>query len=63
MRILIKTSIAGADWSASPGDVVNLKKEEAQRLIAAGYATEIAVVKPKENAMKRAPQARRKGKL
>lgn len=61
MRILIKTSIAGADWSAGPGDEVNLRKDEAQRLISAGYATEVETVAPQENAAKRAPKTRRKG--
>ena len=61
MMIRMKTYIAGAGFSAGPGDEVDIDKDEALRMISAGYATEIAVTKPTENAMKRAPQARRKG--
>ena len=61
MMIRMTTYIAGTGFMAGPGDVVTIGDDEARRLISKGYATEIAVTKPRENAMKRAPSARRKG--
>lgn len=38
MRIRANTTIACAGWSAFPGQVVDVPREEAQPIVAAGYA-------------------------
>ena len=38
LRIKLKTSIAGIDFSAKPGDVVELKKQWAMNLVNSGQA-------------------------
>jgi len=47
MKIRMLTSIAGADFALSSGDVTDrFSAAEAQRLIDAGYAEAVAVPKP-----------------
>lgn len=41
MKIQFSTSIAGAFWTYGPGDVAELPDDEAQRLVAAGYAVPV----------------------
>ena len=38
MRIRARTTIACAGWSALPGQVVDVPREEAQPIVDAGYA-------------------------
>lgn len=38
MRIIARTTMAGAGWSAFPGQVVDVPREEAQPIVDAGYA-------------------------
>ena len=38
MRIKAKTMMACAEWSAFPGQVIDLPREQAQPMVDAGYA-------------------------
>ncbi len=60
MLVKMNTSVAGINWSADAGQIVDLKDDEAKRFIKAGYAT--AVIAPKENAAinTKAPEPRRR---
>ncbi len=61
MLVKMLTSIAGHNWSAVPGDTIELNPGDAKRLIKAGLAErvkpEAAVTGASENAMR--PQARK----
>lgn len=59
MRVRLLTAMAGHNWSASPGDLIDVRPDEGQRLIASGQA-EAATVAPTENAAKRPPEPRRR---
>lgn len=68
MKVRILEAVAGANWSAKPGDVIELPPEEsAERFIAAGIAepvaapVEVAAVAAPETAAAPKPTAR-KGK-
>jgi hypothetical protein len=61
MRIKMLTHIAACSWSAIPGQEIELNNEEAKRLIEKGYATEVAIVRPSENAAKNVKSPARAG--
>jgi hypothetical protein len=46
MKIRMLTSIAGPDWSAQPGDEIEIDDAEAARHIEAGHAEAVADDKP-----------------
>lgn len=54
MKVKMLTSMAGAEYSLSPGDVREFPDAEAKRLIEAGYAAPAALAK-REKAVKPAP--------
>lgn len=65
MRILMRTTYAGAAGCAQSGQVIDLPTEEARALIAGGYATaaasvESAVTAPSETADAAANRRKRK---
>ena len=39
MRVKLKTSVAGHNWSGAPGEVVDMTDADAKRYIERGYAT------------------------
>lgn len=55
MIVKIRVSMAGDRFSWVPGDVVDVPDDEAERLIAAGYAVETKVI---ETAALAAPMGR-----
>ena len=61
MKVRMLTSIAGHNWSAMPGDEINVSPAEGRRFIKAGIAEKVkpeaAVTGASENAMR--PRARK----
>lgn len=43
MRVCMKVSIAGIDWSAKPGDEIEVDNDQGMRMCAAGMAVPVAV--------------------
>lgn len=63
-KVKVLTSIAGAYFSFSPGQIAEVEEKEAERWIAAGIAKEVveverAVVKQKEKAIGKAQRKKR----
>ena len=67
MRILMISRVAGPDYRASPGDIIDLPEDVARRLVIGGFAepmeeeVETAAIDPaREKAVKTKPQPRKK---
>ena len=56
MKVKLLTGRAGANFSNAPGDVIDVSKDEGQRMIDAGVA--VPVVEKREKAVKSAPEKR-----
>ncbi len=59
MQVRMLTSIAGVRWSAYPGQIIELDKKTALRLINSGQAVEVAVKPEPENAARQTTLAKR----
>ncbi len=62
MLVRLNKRIIGTDWSANKGDLADLDKKLAARLIAAGHAREVAIQPDRETAIIRQPRQRRPAK-
>lgn len=66
-KVKMLVSIAAADWSYSPNEVVEVTEDTAKTWIESGIAESVttrrqtATVEPKEKATRKAPSRRKKG--
>ena len=49
-KLVMNTSIAGLNWSARLGETVEMTDDEADRMVAAGYAVEVETGRKKAKA-------------
>lgn len=62
MIVQLEKRIIGSDWSAKKGELADLEKDLAARLIAAGHAREVAVQPDRETAIIKQPRTRKPDK-
>lgn len=59
MLVLLNKRTMGDGWSAKKGDIADLEKDLAARLIAAGHAREVAIQPDRETAIIKQPRRRK----
>jgi len=60
VQVKMLTSIAGERWSALPGQIIEIDKATAIRLIKTGQAVEVAIKPEPENAARQTTRAKRR---